>query len=301
MAVKVSIIIPVYNAELTIARAINSVLNQGFDSREVIAVDDGSTDRSFSILQTYGEEIRILRQANRGAAAARNTGAKAAAGEYLAFLDADDAWLPGKLQVCVDAMDASPCAVVAYSDMVDIDGNRLRPISGSPSLDELLSTPRPFALSPSAMVVQRKAFARCEDLSRDFACTGAGFEDTFGALVLREQGEFVHVPEPLVVYYGSPSSVLVSKYQKGYAVFQRVVKRRYGRRGRRIRFVMRQYYSSLWLVAALEEVRKKRFPLALYNLLRATTVSPIYVVNCGFDKIKKFTSGSQRLTSLDLL
>src|ERR1700740_3502767 len=94
-AIKVSVIIPAYNNESTIERAIDSVLTQDFDRFEVIVIDDGSTDSTGHLLAHYGAQIQVLRQANRGAAAARNLAARGARGEYLAFLDADDEWLPG--------------------------------------------------------------------------------------------------------------------------------------------------------------------------------------------------------------
>ena len=274
MAVKVSVIIPVYNAEKTIERAIGSVFHQQFESKEIIAVDDGSKDSSFSVLERYADKIAISWQRNRGAAAARNAGASLAAGDYLAFLDADDEWLPHKLRASVDALDGSPRAVVAYSDVISGDGFKLRPMSGSPSLDYLLSNP--FGLFPSATAVRRQAFEKCGGFPEQFS--GAGFEDAFAALLLREQGEFVHIAEPLVVYHGAAASILASKYRRGYRVFRRLVKERYGIRGRGIRLAMRRYYGSLLFGAALESMREKRLASAILNLARATTTSPIHVL-----------------------
>lgn len=285
MSIRVSVVIPVYNAERTIRRAMNSVLEQGFESKEVIAVDDGSTDSSFSILQSYRDKIRIRQQPNGGAAAARNAGARIAVGEYLAFLDADDEWLPNKLGACVDALDGSPQAVVAYSDMMTTDDKTIVSMRGSPSLDHLLSTS--FGLFPSAMLVRRQAFQRCENLSKEFVGGGAGFEDTFVALLLREQGEFVHVAQPLVVYHGSPASVLVSKYRRGYAVFRRSVAARYGRRGRGIVSIARHYYAALLFGAAGEALREARIGLALLHFVRATTLSPLHVMKRVVANIRK--------------
>src|SRR6266849_5630061 len=95
--IQVSAIVPVFNGESTIAAAIDSALNQNFDATEVIVVNDGSTDGTALILRSYGSKIRVIEQSNRGLSAARNAGAAIARGEYLAFLDADDEWLPGKL------------------------------------------------------------------------------------------------------------------------------------------------------------------------------------------------------------
>jgi len=94
----VSVIIPTYNRARTIERAINSVLAQSWKPIEVIVVDDGSTDETSDLLATYGNKIRIIKQRNQGASAARNTGIKAAVGEIISFLDSDDSWLPEKTE-----------------------------------------------------------------------------------------------------------------------------------------------------------------------------------------------------------
>ncbi|MDE6845125.1 MAG: glycosyltransferase [Lachnospiraceae bacterium] len=95
---KISTIIPVYNAEKYIARCLDSILNQGIESHEIICVDDGSTDHSLEILRNYEkahENIHVLTQKNSYAGAARNNGLAIAMGEYVHFMDADDYVLPG--------------------------------------------------------------------------------------------------------------------------------------------------------------------------------------------------------------
>lgn len=98
----VSVIVPAYNAERYIGDAVDSILGQDYPHKEVIVVDDGSTDGTVARLHEYGDRIRLLHQPNSGAAAARNRGLAAARGEYLAFLDSDDIWLPGKLTAQVE-------------------------------------------------------------------------------------------------------------------------------------------------------------------------------------------------------
>lgn len=94
----VSVIIPAYNAERYVARAIDSALQQTLRDTEVIVVDDGSTDRTSEILARYEGRIRVIRQANGGTAQASNNAVSVASGLWIAFLDADDEWLPTKLQ-----------------------------------------------------------------------------------------------------------------------------------------------------------------------------------------------------------
>ena len=87
------------NSAATIGEAIESALAQDFRDREIIIVNDGSTDATGEMLRNYGERIRVIEQANRGQSAACNTAIAAAPGEYLAFLDSDEYWLPSRHHV----------------------------------------------------------------------------------------------------------------------------------------------------------------------------------------------------------
>lgn len=95
----ISVIIPAWNAERHIARAIRSVLAQSRPAEEIIVVDDGSTDGTAKVVRAFGMQVRLITQPNGGASVARNTGIAAATGDWIAFLDADDEWLPDKLQL----------------------------------------------------------------------------------------------------------------------------------------------------------------------------------------------------------
>lgn len=94
----VSCIIPVFNGECYLSEAINSILQQTFSPLEVIVADDGSTDRTQEIIAAFGERVRCVAQANEGPSRARNLGIRAAIGEFIAFLDADDLWHAEKLE-----------------------------------------------------------------------------------------------------------------------------------------------------------------------------------------------------------
>ena len=95
---KISVVIPVYNKEKYVKETLQSVLNQDFNDFEIIIVDDGSTDKSLDIIKQFSaSKIKIIRQENQGVAIARNTGVAAANAEIVAFLDADDLWLPNHL------------------------------------------------------------------------------------------------------------------------------------------------------------------------------------------------------------
>ncbi|MCA8972826.1 MAG: glycosyltransferase family 2 protein [Planctomycetes bacterium] len=99
-----SVVIPTYNRANLVGRAIDSALAQTIGATEIIVVDDGSTDDTQAILQSYSDRIRIIRQANAGCSAARNHGVRVSRGEWVAFLDSDDTWAPDHLESMADAI-----------------------------------------------------------------------------------------------------------------------------------------------------------------------------------------------------
>lgn len=119
---KVSVIIPVYKVEKYVAATVESVLAQTYKNFELLIIDDGSPDKSIEICQQFTDHrIRIIRQENRGVAAARNTGIRHAQGEYLAFLDADDLWTPEKLAKHIEHLENSPAVGVSFCRSAFID------------------------------------------------------------------------------------------------------------------------------------------------------------------------------------
>jgi glycosyltransferase involved in cell wall biosynthesis len=153
----ISTIVPVYNGGLYLARALESVLNQGYRPIELIVVDDGSVDDSADVARAYGGRIRYHYQPNRGAGAARNAGVDLAMGEYFAFLDADDLWTENKLERQMDALDADGSADMVFGhvrqfvswDVTDAVRRRLKCPPGE----------MPGRV-PATMLVRRDAFRR---------------------------------------------------------------------------------------------------------------------------------------------
>jgi glycosyltransferase involved in cell wall biosynthesis len=115
MARTVSVVIPCFNAAPYVVAAVQSALTQQAADVEVIVVDDGSSDGSADRVAAQCPSARVLRQPNAGVAAARNRGMQAATGEWIAFLDADDIWLPGKLDAQLSALEQQPDAQMAYT------------------------------------------------------------------------------------------------------------------------------------------------------------------------------------------
>ncbi|MDD5134302.1 MAG: glycosyltransferase family A protein [Phycisphaerae bacterium] len=120
----ITVIIPSYNSAQCISRAIDSVLSQSFSDYEIIVVDDGSTDNTSQAVERYGGKVRYIRQDNAGPAAARNAGIKAAKGEWIAFLDADDEWLADKLRRQMEILEKNPELKWCGSNFsLELDGN----------------------------------------------------------------------------------------------------------------------------------------------------------------------------------
>ena len=111
----VSIIIPVYNSSAYLEDALRSALEQDYENKEIIVVDDGSTDSTPAILKSFEAKITILTQIHAGPGAARNRALKHARGTYIAFLDADDFWVPGKLRLQIEYLEPRPEVGVVYS------------------------------------------------------------------------------------------------------------------------------------------------------------------------------------------
>ncbi|MEN6584666.1 MAG: glycosyltransferase [Sulfuricella sp.] len=113
----VSVIVPLYNCAAYLPQALNSVFNQGYPSLEVIAVDDCSSDETVEIVKSYGDAVTLIQQdKNGGAGAARNRAMTVARGEYIAFLDGDDVWLPGKLNRQISFLETHPDFDVVFGE-----------------------------------------------------------------------------------------------------------------------------------------------------------------------------------------
>ncbi len=122
---RASIVVPAYNAAATLGETLRSLLAQSHDDFEIVVVDDGSTDDTALIARGFDDaRIRLVSQANRGLAGARNSGIAAARGDYIGLCDADDLWRPGKLAAHVAHLDANPGVAISFSgsELIDAQG-----------------------------------------------------------------------------------------------------------------------------------------------------------------------------------
>jgi glycosyltransferase involved in cell wall biosynthesis len=154
----ISVMIGVYNAEPYLAEAIESVFAQTYRPLELIVVDDGSTDASGEVAQRYGDAVTYLRQENAGNGAARNRAAELASGEHFAFLDADDRFVPDKLERQEAVLEASPDVDVVFGHVVEFVSPELTEEQRA-SIRPPASSPTPLP-GPNLMLVRREAFSR---------------------------------------------------------------------------------------------------------------------------------------------
>lgn len=200
MPVTICVVIPAYNAGSTIARALDSVLAQTRPADEIVVVDDASIDETADLARSYDGVTVITLDRRHGASGARNVGIRAAKGEWIAFLDADDAWLPTKLEKQIPAILSDPqiSLVFCASDEFAADGEPLGDTyrgcavtSGEKAWKALLAAnfvATPTVVAPRRLLLDLGGFDETLKIAED--------QDMWIRLSLA--GQFAYVPESLV-------------------------------------------------------------------------------------------------------
>jgi glycosyltransferase involved in cell wall biosynthesis len=195
----VSVVIPSYNYARFVTEAVASALAQTYPHREVIVVDDGSTDDTRGVLEPYRDRIRYVHQANQGLSAARNTGIRAAHGEVIALLDADDVWHPRKLEIQIAYLHGHPEVGLVATDLFT-DQRPTWPAvdSGGPepreySLEELIGRAH---FAPSSAVIRKE----CLETAGLFDPALRAVEDRDLWIRLATRCQLVKLPAPLLWY-----------------------------------------------------------------------------------------------------
>jgi glycosyltransferase involved in cell wall biosynthesis len=212
----VSVVIPAYNAEHTILETIQSVQQQTFQDFEIIVINDGSKDKTLEKLQAIQDNrLKIVSQNNAGVCAARNSGINHAVGEFITFLDADDLWMPDKLEMQLSALNDCPKAGVAYSwtyYMYEKEGvlsfHPCPSISFSGNIYERLLI-GDFILSCSNVLVRKQAIESTGGFDPD--CPGCA--DWNYWVRLSKNWDFIVVPKYQILYRQS-SSAMSSNVEK---------------------------------------------------------------------------------------
>lgn len=207
----ISVVIPSFNRENTIPRALSSVLNQSSKANEVIVVDDGSSDNTAGMIQQHFPAVKLIQQSNQGVSAARNTGIKSAQSEWIALLDSDDEWLPGKLASIRLAHKDHPEEILFHSDEIWIrNGTRVNQMdkhakSGGMIFESCLPL---CVISPSAVVIHRSVFDQIGLFNENLpAC-----EDYDLWLRLCHRFEVFYIDQPLIKKYGGHDDQLSRKF-----------------------------------------------------------------------------------------
>jgi glycosyltransferase involved in cell wall biosynthesis len=207
---ELSVIIPAYNCAHCITDAVFSVYAQTCGAHEIIVVNDGSTDKTREVVSSLGQKVRLLSQMNQGPGEARNLGANVAKGEWLAFLDADDVWLPGKLSKQLEYV-RDPSVAVVNCRAKTKQGD---PMPASISFDRLWEI---NDLITSSAIVRRSAFLEVGGFDPRPDLRSAEDYDLWLRLAARGW-KIVNCPEDLVLY--QPSAESLSNRLEGFASAQ---------------------------------------------------------------------------------
>ncbi len=198
---KVSIITAAYNHVKFVRQSVESAQAQTYRDFEHIVIDDGSSDGTAEILQSFGDKITYIRQENCGAHAAINRGIRMSSGEFIAILDSDDAWLPHKLERQMQMFEQFPEAglVYSYASMIDADGG----VNGEQIGEPLSDSRHPFEelLRGNRVPILAAVFRRaCIEDVGFFSETLKAFSDWDLLLRISVRWSFIFVPEPLALY-----------------------------------------------------------------------------------------------------
>lgn len=247
---RVSVVIPAYNAERTLGATIDSVLGQTFRDIEVVVVDDGSADRTAAQAASYGTPVRVITTPNQGVAQARNTGIDEAVGEFVAFLDADDLWLPDKVERQVALLDSRPAAGVSTTGHMRVRDDTLEPLAHVPAED-------PADVCATLLLRSQVAGNLSTPIVRRDLATATRFDPRFSQsadwdffLRLALATEFAVIPDPLILYRASATSMstdIALLERDTFAVLDAFFSRDVPHRYRRLR---RRIYSNHWMIVS---------------------------------------------------
>ncbi len=229
----VSVILPAYNCGQLLRQAVESVRRQTYEDFELIVVDDGSTDDTPAVIEELGsgwEKIRPVRAAHGGLAAARNRGIEAMRGEWIALLDADDLWLPEKLQRCMDYLRANPHLSIVYTPMkpIRMDGTPMaghsKPCHAGRLTRALFQS---IFIHDPAAVFHRRVIHQCGGFDESLpVCVGHEFW-----LRVSTKFEIGLIDEPLALRRWHEQSLTLSNRALGRRVKAAMLERFYFERG----------------------------------------------------------------------
>lgn len=211
---KVSVVIPTHNRSHLLSRAIESARVQTYSDIEILVVDDASTDGTYDVVRAYNDVKYLKLDRNLGGGAARNHGVSKAQGEFIAFLDSDDEWLPGKTRKQVELLESNPRVGAVYSRHFahdDMTGSRVEqhsPLYRGDIRPELLAGRCPKTLS--LFLLRREAFEEVGGFDEALPA----FQDADLWLRLSRTWQFDAVDEALVIVHEHPGPRITTNLQK---------------------------------------------------------------------------------------
>jgi glycosyltransferase involved in cell wall biosynthesis len=207
----ISVIVPTHNRAQLLARALQSVVTQATPPMEVIVVDDGSNDGTEEVVCTRFPQVQYIRQNNQGVSNTRNRGIEAARGDWLAFLDSDDEWLPQKLASQKEMLAANPQYKICHTDEIWIrNGTRVNAMkkhakAGGFIFERCLPL---CVVSPSSVLIHRSVFDEVGLFNEDLPTC----EDYDLWLRICARFPVLYVDRPLIIKYGGHADQLSHRY-----------------------------------------------------------------------------------------
>lgn len=274
----ISVIIPAYNASTTIRAALDSVLAQTRSADEILVMDDGSTDQTLQILESYEQRVHVFRQENRGVAAARNALCARASGDLIAFLDADDIWHPDYLAVQANRFTEYPQAAAFFTGQMVFSGyggytwdgcetantwtrEMIGPVAFFARLCKTGKYGSAFCCVPKEIITHAGP--------QPFSSTLASAEDfyLFASICLLNRN-VIYTPTPLVAYRRTPGSLSANRIKIFAEVVEafRLLERRFHEEARpglvnefdlRFASARRTYCRCLMLAGRIPEAREQ--------------------------------------------
>jgi len=298
----VGVVIPAYNIEAYIDRALESVLAQTHKPDEIIVVDDGSTDQTAKIIKRFGSQVKYIYQANGGLSAARNTGINASRSQWIALLDGDDEWLPEKLENQLEILQRNNhLAWISCNHIIHYSANNSQRLMKSPEICKNLlegkeyfesylttTTHKDIWWPPSTMMIKREVFEQAGMFEEGLRFS----EDTeMWFRIVYRWPQIGFAPQPLIIYYrdrpgslshSTPSKDKLNSICDYYDRHLEVSKKYRAHNDLKdfVAFRTRKWMREMYFESRFDELRKmlKRyyhlFPRRYRLMMRLLTVGP---------------------------
>ncbi len=275
---RVTVVIPAYNSASFIGRAIRSALEQDYPAKEIIVVDDGSTDNTGEVVTSFGDKVRYLLQKKSGPAVARNRAIRHSKAEFIAFLDSDDQWLPGRLTKCLQPMIEDHSVGLTYCHSIArLPDGREIPYGGFTQVRNLFPRypfPSPTHSTP-ATTCRRDLLLKVGGFDRPLLA----YEDHDLWMRVGEQARIACIEEPLVIIHIRPDSLSASNSKNRGEVIRtyfQIVDDAFARRpdlyGPRRRFILADAHY-FW---AVRHYARKEYSLARRGFFQSFRHMPTF-------------------------